>query len=144
MAHVQIINRKTDQCRVRLTVPNVAGLVPIGVVSGSLERLYKVKCHDANLLGGGRHPRAMHTSQHGRSVMVLAQPSATQLAIGCDGCGSRHCATNVRCMANTPESLLHAEPGYLYTADRQRGNKLEYTVVHHRKTRSIVHLTRTL
>ena len=144
MAHVQTINRKTGQCRVRISVPKVAGLAPKWVVSGTLERLYKVECCDTHVLGGGRQPRVMHAKQNGHNVLVLAQPTAVQLAMGCDGCGTTHSASNVRCMANTPESLVHAVPGYLYGADRRRGNKFEYTVVHHHKTRTVVTLQSVL
>lgn len=141
MSRIQTINRRSGRSSLSMRVPPTTRLTPVYVVSGTLERVYRVEAMDCTVLTGVRGKREVIGSGNKHTVMVLAKPSPSQLEMGCDGCGSAHNSANVRCMANTPESLLHATPGYMYNRDRKCVRKFQFTeVVHGGKARSVITL----
>lgn len=140
MSRVHTLNRTTGRSAFRVVVPRVTGCTPLYVVSGTLERVYSVHCQNKKVLTGAHTKRTVPIEKASTTVLVLAPASRAQRAIGCDGCGSAHRPDNVRCMAHTPESLLYAEPGYMYTNSRNKVGWFAYTVLHHTKARSIVKL----
>ena len=140
MSRVHTLNRATGRSTFRVAVPRVTGCTPLYVVSGTLERVYSVQCQNKKVLTGAHTSRTVPMGKSSTTVLVLAPASRTQREIGCDGCGSAHRPDNVRCMAHTPESLLYAEPGYMYNSNRKKVGPFVYTVLHHTKSRSIVKL----
>ena len=142
LPHTTTINRNSGRVTSRVAVPRVTGLQFEFVVAHTLERIYTVQGKVCLALTGPRRKVNVVRENSKHTVYVMVKPTPHMLAIGCDACSGRHTHTNIRCMASTPESLLHAAQAGLYKPDRVRSHRTVVDVIKTSGKRSIVVLSK--